>query len=1640
MSNLAELIKDLETEGKLDSVGDFTLDKKKAREKMKKYQLVDPHYYVLELVQAAVASGATYIDFYIDSDDCMITFDGENYTKDDLENMYSSLFMSQSDYTLDRYRELAIGVNSALALNPQFIKIISGDDEGTVQLEIAPPNKEIMVDAEESFKGTKIHVKDRMSWRVASRFLAKAIASKLPTEAKVLKEKCIYCRVPITVNKENINNEKQLDLQNVLTQVHPDWEEIKGSMGIPRTPYKLSHIEFVKWGVKINSRHLKLSSIPLIGVVEANRLIKNVSQSDIVENDVFKETLKQLKSVTDEIVMKLAEDFEDIDPVVDDQGKKLSQEYLMQAVESDFTIRKYKYKPTKLRKKLAEVRMFEVTCGNFDYKDRFVNLDTLIKQYEEIGYVPFSKKAFYEEHPEKLIVVYSRNEKMFNLLNRIFNHQTQDVVEDFNRKAIRDRNIKMWESKKGSPLTMIYDTVYHTEFAQDDIEAKIGLMLRKPDKYSRIKFFIQKGYICELSVELKGLFFDAVLNNDKLKPVFTWDDVNRGEEFIRSLNALISHTPALYLEASKIYEKLSPEERNTSNNLRIHLLRYINFVLPERNKDEKAGSKDEAVDDSSSQHRIICKIKHEITGSKASYNKKLKNEVVIPHPNFVLTDKFIDLPLFETVRGDIVSLRDLEKDLEKYFKVHFVSKKMSTKQMDDRHVVIALDEELSVLTKYFGWYKLDNYEKGLIQEQQAIKNLNRPTEKAIIWEDTLGKVEIKDSGFIGELGLLKAEDMVSYSYEYTKSGKVPTGQVHVKILKHYRHIATKKIDIPLHGVFAVVNCDQFNVNRAWNDIFEDEKYEEFKKTLQKSLNELAMQFLDPKKKDPGLPKGKVERFLLQYAGYFLGRLDYETKEQKDNEAREAIKSYPFFKTTDGRGLLNFDRVMEEKKKFGGIAFVDKNIEGSLDNDRSVLILNPLEMSVIKDVMGTNSLENVETILKEKRISEYARKNRPISEPKISQADVLIKIPVEHDEMKGEVALTRFNYLSRGLSVSTVQLLKENRLVVNKQVQLPVQVIASVNYDKLSPNYNWTDINKDEHLEEVFNTLRASIFKLIKKLYENIDSLSPADTPHVSRHVLSFLINSFSCFADIKRAKPGSFINKLAVLPIFTTVNDRKVSFLDIIEDYEKTDSIKYINHVMSQRLLDPDMIVLILNQRQLELLKKHFFHFNEYSDELEKEKIVLRNMNKKPVENLVVENAYITKLPVNKKGIKGEIAIPDEIPSQRGITFAKRMLPVVTKPLFTGSLVFGILDSVDFKTDDTFTDVVLLGNEKRLILESIYRLYQKLMGKYNSIEDTAQKETARKILLEFYYNQKNKVESEYNILDGKLENSLVSLPLLPIADGRYVNLEEAIEEVERLGYLPYILKYEALAESSADIVFRFEMFDFDFKYCQKMFGSKRLKNYNEIVKIALMKEQEEKLRKERAILYQEKLQQKKQGDEQKKMEIQEKLNDFEAKRREKIIEEKELLQKYKEKKSPVETVYDESIQKAYKERILIPSEPVTKLPPEKQLLFAVKREFRIIREVGDYKLSDKVLRDMMIIDLEGKPSITFDKKKQLLTINSSDPFIKSIMDKLSDNKELIYYLLSVIYSTINKELLEITDEDEMRFQNVMLENLLKYSV
>jgi hypothetical protein len=130
-----QLIDALVQEGRFVDDGVFTLDPSKAREKLRGYQLVNAHAYILLVVECASIAGASAIDI-----SCGRTsvgeFMGVSLTQTQLENVFTSVFLDTDALRGEalaaaRIQQLfGVAANAALALEPERIEIENVDHEG----------------------------------------------------------------------------------------------------------------------------------------------------------------------------------------------------------------------------------------------------------------------------------------------------------------------------------------------------------------------------------------------------------------------------------------------------------------------------------------------------------------------------------------------------------------------------------------------------------------------------------------------------------------------------------------------------------------------------------------------------------------------------------------------------------------------------------------------------------------------------------------------------------------------------------------------------------------------------------------------------------------------------------------------------------------------------------------------------------------------------------------------------------------------------------------------------------------------------------------------------------------------------------------------------------------------------------------------------------------------------------------------------------------------------------------------------------------------------------------------------------------------------------------------------------------------
>lgn len=125
-------------------VANFTIDRENALALMRRFALADPHFYILELVQAAVANGTTFIDVdmfrYSLDVDFRLRWTGKLFSRLSLLNLFDYLFEADDNYDDADIILLARGINALLHFEPDRLTIFSAHEEGDepTQIEIDP--------------------------------------------------------------------------------------------------------------------------------------------------------------------------------------------------------------------------------------------------------------------------------------------------------------------------------------------------------------------------------------------------------------------------------------------------------------------------------------------------------------------------------------------------------------------------------------------------------------------------------------------------------------------------------------------------------------------------------------------------------------------------------------------------------------------------------------------------------------------------------------------------------------------------------------------------------------------------------------------------------------------------------------------------------------------------------------------------------------------------------------------------------------------------------------------------------------------------------------------------------------------------------------------------------------------------------------------------------------------------------------------------------------------------------------------------------------------------------------------------------------------------------------------------------------
>ena len=183
----------LVADGRVISQGAFRLDRRRAMDKLAHFQLDDPHRYVLELVAAAVCSGAPSVLVTNDADDLEISWEGIHPSLEELESLFDHIFYRGEEAHGRMLQHLAQGIFGALGLEPRWLRL----QRPGLSVDLTRPEEPTQGDCSREV-GTAVIVRERFSWAVVREWATAPFDAT--HEGRLLTRAARHCPIPIQLN------------------------------------------------------------------------------------------------------------------------------------------------------------------------------------------------------------------------------------------------------------------------------------------------------------------------------------------------------------------------------------------------------------------------------------------------------------------------------------------------------------------------------------------------------------------------------------------------------------------------------------------------------------------------------------------------------------------------------------------------------------------------------------------------------------------------------------------------------------------------------------------------------------------------------------------------------------------------------------------------------------------------------------------------------------------------------------------------------------------------------------------------------------------------------------------------------------------------------------------------------------------------------------------------------------------------------------------------------------------------------------------------------------------------------------------------------------------------------------------------
>ena len=320
MSDLDQILARARAPGQFVERRHFTLSRAQAIEKLREFALRRPGQAVLELVQAAVFAGATYIAIDTHPDRLVVAWVGTPRLEEhELEHLFDYLFADTADGEHRHLVQLAIAVNAMLRDEGGTVRIESGSGQPgeTLRLDLATDGSGTVGAPDSALAGTYIAMERPRKWWAFWR------RTSVTEEQVLVEEQCRYTPVPILLNGSapfGYRASRRIRAFHQGEDVAFD-EGPSGRRGSLYLRPQESRVDIVVGGVRITTLMLdELGTVRsprtggglphrFAGVVCDDRLRKTADQADIVRDERLQATLAYLRGPTTELARRFVPDW-----------------------------------------------------------------------------------------------------------------------------------------------------------------------------------------------------------------------------------------------------------------------------------------------------------------------------------------------------------------------------------------------------------------------------------------------------------------------------------------------------------------------------------------------------------------------------------------------------------------------------------------------------------------------------------------------------------------------------------------------------------------------------------------------------------------------------------------------------------------------------------------------------------------------------------------------------------------------------------------------------------------------------------------------------------------------------------------------------------------------------------------------------------------------------------------------------------------------------------------------------------------------------------------------------------------------------------------------------------------------------------